>query len=71
LVGALQTVPQLPQLPVSACVLTQDPLQAVSEPQSVAHAPALQNMPLWQLLPQSPQCCAFELVSTQLPEQLV
>jgi hypothetical protein len=65
----VQTVPQEPQLPLSACVFTQELPHAVSAPQSAEQDPAMHIMPLGQGVLQSPQCKAFALVSMQLPEQ--
>lgn len=64
LLGAVQTVPHLPQLEVSLVSSTQEPLQAVSEPQSVEQTPAMQTFPAAQVVLQLPQWLPSARVST-------
>jgi hypothetical protein len=70
-VGDIHAVPHLPQLEVSLVRSTHEPSQAVSVPQSLAHTPDLQSMPVPHTVVQSPQCCPFDCVSTHLPLQSV
>jgi hypothetical protein len=67
--GALQIVPHFPQFEVSLPRSTQEPLQSVLSPQSVAHWPAIHTLPEPQLVEQLPQCSALARISTHAPEQ--
>ncbi len=70
--GALQTVPQAPQLDVSVCVSTQEPLQSVvGAEQLVVHAPAAHTWFAPHAAPQAPQLFLSVCVSTHAPLQYV
>jgi hypothetical protein len=56
-------------LDVALEVSTHEPLQLVSAPQSVPHAPDLQTVPTAHLLVQVPQCSDADPKSTHSPSQ--
>lgn len=70
--GAVQPLPQVPQLAVSVDVSVHEPLQSVRvPPHTEPQIPLLQTSPLGQVLPHSPQCSAFEAKLTQAPSHSV
>jgi hypothetical protein len=69
--GTGHTVPHVPQLDVALEVSTHEPLQLLSDPQSLAQLPELQTEPALHCFVQLPQWSEAELKSTQAPLQSV
>jgi hypothetical protein len=69
--GGMHTVSQFPQCELSLIVLTHEPLQLVSVPQSPVHSPPLHTRLVLHASPQALQCAWSEFRSTQSPEQSV
>jgi hypothetical protein len=66
LLGALQTVPQVPQFEVSFLTSTHEPSQfSVPLAHATTHWPPVHTCPVPQRTPHLPQLSRFELVSTQ------
>jgi len=71
LLGAVHTMPHRPQLELSLPVSTHEPPQLVSAPQLFVQTPDMQTVPEPQTVPQAPQCCALDCVSTHAPAHCV